>query len=82
VPEVAVLPNISGHAPAITLMPCCSQNAAASGDTLVPARIIDWCIQTRRTPASGHWRTMAMVISELVTMTTPSTPPGTAARFG
>jgi hypothetical protein len=32
---------IIGHAPAITLIPCSRQNATASAETLVPARMND-----------------------------------------
>jgi hypothetical protein len=39
-PKSTVFPNIKGHPPAITLMPCCSQNSTAAGETLVLARTI------------------------------------------
>src|SRR4029453_2354206 len=47
-------PYIIGHAPAITVMPCSLQYSTAAGDTLPDPLAIDWCIQTRRTPASAQ----------------------------
>jgi len=46
---------------ATSAMSCSRQNSTASWETLVPAIISDWCIHTRETPASGHWRTICSV---------------------
>jgi len=74
-------PHIMGQAPAIALMPCWRQYSRASGETLDPVRA-DWCIHTRRTPAAQQWRTIRAVVSGLVTITTPSAPPGIDCRSG
>ena len=75
-------PYIIGHPPATTVISCCRQYSTAADETLDPARAMDWCIQTRRTPASGHAWTICSVTSGRVMIPTPSTPPGIALRSG
>src|SRR5205809_6457145 len=80
-PKSTPSPYIIGHAPAITLISCWRQYSTASGETLDPFPM-DWCIQTRRTPASLQSRTIRSVVSGRVTITTPSTAAGIDFRSG
>src|SRR4030095_10418773 len=80
-PKSTLAPYLIGRGRAITLISCGRQNSTAAAETLDPFPI-DWCIHTRRTPASLQSCTIRSVVSGRVMITTPSTPPGIDCRSG